>query len=284
MKLYVANIPFFWYICNMKTHKYINNLEKYGTLSFTIQDITKALDKPKVYVYKKILELKKKGVIVSPTQGFYVIVPARHQVLGCLPAKELVVITMRHLDIPYYAGLLTAARYHGATHQGLFAFHVVTKKRMPKEWIIGHVWVKFIHKKDISDVELIKKKTDVGSLLISAPEETAKDVMTYYKQCGGLNHQATVLAELTEAINTKKLISLAKRSGGLFWVQRMGYILENIDTFYEQERDRVVAALEVFLSKKKLLYVPLAPEMPTKKKPRNKKWHIIENSTVESDV
>ena len=106
--------------------------------------------------------------------------------------------------------------------------------------------------------------------------------MTYYRQCGGLNHQATVLSELTEAIDTKKLVSLAKRSKGLFWVQRMGYILEHIDTFYEN--DRVVAALEKFLATQKLRYVPLAPEMPTKDKPRNKKWKIIENTTVESDI
>lgn len=145
---------------------------------------------------------------------------------------------------------------------------------MPKKWIFGKVWIEFIYKKDISSVDINKKVVDAGYLDVSAAEETAKDVLTYHKQCGGLNHQATVLSELAEAINTKKFLSLAKRSVSLYWIQRMGYILDHIDSFYEKDRDRIVDALEKFLARQKLRYVPLAPEMPTKGSPRNKKWKI----------
>ncbi len=262
---------------------YLNEMQKYGELTFTVDEASKALKKDKKYVLRLIHELKRKKVIISPLKGFYVIVPLEHRVLGALPPRELVVLSMKHLGIDYYAGLLTAAAMYGATHQRLRVFQVVTSKRITKKWVFGDVWIEFIHKKNISNVERRKKMVETGYLSVSTPEETAKDVMTYYSQCGGLNHQATVLAELAGAINTKKLVSLAKSSGGLFWVQRMGYILETIDTFYKKEKDRVVGALESFLSTQKLRYVPLAPEMPTKNKPRNKKWKIIENTTVEAD-
>ena len=268
----------------MKLQEYIDELQKKGRLSFTLEEASKTLRKSKRYLSTKIYETSPKGRVISPLKGFYVIIPFEHRALGSLPARDLVLLSMEYLGVPYYVGLLTAAFYYGATHQRLRVFQVVTNKRMPKEWIFGDVWIKFIYKKDIHSTMIKNKTIDTGYLPVSTPEETAKDVMIYYRQCGGLNHQATVLAELAGAINTQKLISLAKKSGKLFWIQRMGYILDNIDTFYKKERDKVVHALEKFLVTQKLRYISLAPEMPTKNKPRNKKWKIIENTTVESDV
>ena len=284
MTFYVSFVRLMYYFRDMKLSKYLNEIQKKRRLSFTLDELEKVFTGPRVNLRARIKQLKKQGAIISPLRGLYVIIPLAYRSLASLPARELVVVIMKYLDAPYYAGLLTAARHHGATHQALFVYQVVSSKRIKKELISGDTRIQFIYKKDISDVKTQKKVVRTGYLPISTPEETAKDVMTYYRQCGGLNHQATVLSELTEAINTKKLVSLVKRSKSLFWVQRMGYILENIDTFYEKDRDRVVNALEKFLATQKLRYVPLAPEMPTKDKPRDKKWKIIKNTTVASDV
>jgi hypothetical protein len=35
---------------------------------------------------------------------------------GCLPVDQFVPQLMEHLDLAYYAGLLTAASLHGAAH------------------------------------------------------------------------------------------------------------------------------------------------------------------------
>lgn len=268
----------------MKLSKYIKRLQKYNQFYFSTEDAMKETELTKGDFFSSVNYFKKTGTIFSPLQGFYIIIPLTEKGRGNLLPQDVALLSMEHLGIPYYVGLLSAARYHGATHQALFVFQVVCSKRIKKEINVGDTRIVFIYKKDIRDVKTERKPIRTGYLHISTPEETAKDVMMYYEQCGGLNHQATVLSELTEAINTKKLISLAKRSGRFFWLQRMGYILENIDTFYEKDRDRVVGALEKFLSTKKLRYVPLAPEIPTKGKPRNKKWKIIENTTVESDL
>ena len=191
---------------------------------------------------------------------------------------------MAHLKTPYYAGLLTAASYHGATHQKLQVFQVISSKRMFKKWIFGDIKIEFIYKKDINEVAIKNKIINSGYLPISTPEETIKDIMIYYKQSGGLNNQATILSELIEIINEKDLITLAKFSGKLFWIQRMGYILEHMNTFYEKDRDRVVNELIKFIKTQKLRYIALAPEISIKDMPRNKKWKIIENTTVESDI
>lgn len=268
----------------MKLSNFINGLQIRNRFYFSIEE---ALEKTKISksnLLSGINYYKKKGFLMSPMQGFYIIIPLTEQGRGGLKPEDIIVLTMQYLNIPYYVGLLSASSHHGATHQPVHIYQVVSSFRIKKTINKKNFPIVFIYKKDISNVEIIKKRVRTGSLFISTPEETAKDVMTYYRQCGGLNHQATVLSELTESINEEKLISLAKRSGGLFWVQRMGYILEHIDTFYERERDRVVNALENFLRTQKIHYVKLAPEMPTKGNPRDKKWKIIENSKPESDI
>ena len=268
----------------MKLSKYIYGLQKDNQFYFSIREALRDTGLSKGDLLSGINYFKKKGYIFSPFKGFYIVVPVTEQGRGNFPPQDIVLMSMEHLKIPYYVGLLTAAAYHGATHQATFVFQVVVSKQIKKEMIIGDTKIQFICKKGISDVAIQKKMIRTGYLPVSTPEETVKDVMTYYRQCGGLNHQATVLSELIEAVDTEKLISLANRSGTLFWIQRMGYILDSIDTFYEKERDKVVNVLEKFLATKKLRYVPLAPEMPTKNKPRNKKWKIIENTTVQSDL
>lgn len=39
---------------------------------------------------------------------------------------------MRQEERPYYLGLLKAAELHGATHQAVMEFEVITDKRLPK--------------------------------------------------------------------------------------------------------------------------------------------------------
>ena len=223
-------------------------------------------------------------MLVSPCKGFYVIVPLEYSELRCIPARDLIVITMEYLNIPYYAGLLTAAEYHGATHQRVRAFQVITSKKMTKRWVFGHVWIDFIYKKDMEKTTLEKRKVEAGYLNVSTVEETVKDIMSYRRSAGGLNHQATVLSELIASISPRKLVTLAKRSKKFFWLQRVGYIIENSDTMYREKKDKLLTALKSFLARQRIRYVPLAPEITTRNKTRNEKWKIIENTTIESDL
>jgi len=268
----------------MKLSSYIYDLEERGKSSFTMEDLTKDLNIPKIPLWKSLSYFKKKGTIVSPARGLYVIIPVEYRVWGCLPAQDLIPIVMNYLNVPYYAGLLTAAMYHGAAHQRPQVFQVISGKRMPKQWTIGKIVIRFVFKKHIEETAIEKKVVNTGYLNISTPEETAKDILTYHRKSGGLNHQATLLSELIEAIDIHKLIALAKKSKQTFWLQRMGYILSKIDPLDEEKKEQLVKVILDFLAKKKHIFVPLAANLPTKGKPRDKIWKIIENTTVESDI
>jgi len=170
--------------------------------------------------------LAKQKVIASPARGFYVIVPPEYRSLGCLPADQFIPALMKRLDLPYYAGLLSAAQFHGAAHQQPQEFQVfLAKNRRPIQ--CGAVRVAFLARKRLAEVPVQNFNRPRGTLLVSSPEATALDLVGYAHHAGGLSQVATVLAELAERIDPEKLAGAA-RTAPVAWAQRLGYLLEHI--------------------------------------------------------
>lgn len=264
--------------------QYINSLQKRGRLFFTTQEAFTTLKISKENAISSINYFKKKGELVSPLRGFHIILPVKDRKRGSLQPQDMVVLGMKHLGAPYYTGLLSAASYHGATHQATQVFQVITNIRIRKPWIIGRVNIEFLYKKNIEASYTEEKVVSNGMLKISTAEQTAKDIMIYYDKSGGINHQATVLSELIEAIDISKLIKIASEDNKRAWIQRLGYILSQINTADNEKRDKIVEAIYQFIERKKCNFIPLAPELTIKSMPRDKKWKIIKNTTVESDI
>ena len=266
-----------------KFPEYLKDLRKSGQISFTVEQAVSDLQTSKHNVLVSIRRVKKQGEIINPARGFYVIIPPEHQLQGCLPAEELVPILMKHLGINYYVGLLSAAMYHGATHQKPNSFQIISDKQIRKNLKFGQISIDAIYKKSLANLPLKEIAVDSGYLKISSPELTAMDLLLYSGRSGGLNHIATVLSELVQAIDLKKLIELANISNQKFWLQKLGYILEKIDAENPEHKQDIINGLQEYLSSGKKL-VALAPEIPIKGYPRCKRWMIIENTTIESDL
>lgn len=132
-------------------------------------------------------------------------IPPEYRALGCLPADQLLVPLMRHINAPYYVCLLSAAEFHGAAHQRPQITQVMVSKRI-RSIRCGGVIIKFIYKKEMSHIPMQSINARTGYLMISTPEATAMDLLLYPKQSGGVNHIATILTELIEA--TRQHINL----------------------------------------------------------------------------
>lgn len=266
----------------MNFQDYIKYVRASGHYAFTTQDSMSYLGISRNAFNCGMYKLKKKGDIVSPAKNLYVIIPPEHQHMGCIPADELVPILMKHWNLPYYVCLLSAAQYHGASHQKPQVFQVMTDKQI-KPVCCGKISIDFVYKKTLANVSTQKMIVKTGYLTISTPESTAMDLLNYSHHVGGLNHIATVLSELIEVINPDALISLVASSVEKAWAQRLGYILEHIDSMDEEKQSSIASALHHALMKP-LNPVPLAPELLIKGKTRDHRWMIIENTTVESDL
>ena len=110
------------------------------------------------------------------------------------------------------------------------------------------------------------------------------DLFLYPRKSGGLNHRATVLSEFVESLDPDKLIARAKTSKQHAWIQRLGYVLENIDSLVPDHQQKIIDALARYTAKQDFSYVPLAAEASTAGSSRSSKWKIIKNLTVESDL
>jgi predicted transcriptional regulator of viral defense system len=261
--------------------QFIEALAARGTYTFGSADARSALG---ATAWKFALSrLARQGLIASPARGFYVIVPPEYRVLGCLPADQFIPALMGRIGARYYAGLLTAAQYHGAAHQRPQEYQVFVEK--PRRALVcRRVRVAFIVRKRLREVPVQSLKTPRGALLVSTPEATAIDLVGYQQRAGGLHHVVMVLAELAEKIDATKLVAAAT-SAPAPWVQRLGYLLERVGAAGK------VAPLKEYVRARAHVSAPLlaaAPRSRAARKPkrasaweRNADWRLYINTVVE---
>jgi len=262
---------------------YIKELRASGKRWFTTDSAQAALGVTRSAVHSALHRLSQKGDIVSPFRSFYLIIPPEYQVLGCLPPDHLIPLIMTYWKEDYYVGLLSAAAYHGAAHQQPQVFQVITAKQ--HEAIrCGKVHIKFIKNNLLHKSATQKLTVPTGYLEISTPETTVMDLLNYYQQSGGLNHIATVLTELIDVVDDEKLLELIKQSSICAWVQRLGYLLEIIESENKEHKEQILRSLQQYIEEKKPQAIPLDPNKIMTGFPRHPIWNVAINSEVESDI
>lgn len=268
----------------MNLSSYIKEIRKNGQRYFTLKQLIADQGLSKNAALNSIYRLRGRGELISPARGLYVIVPPEHQPHGSIPAEELVPIVMQYLGANYYVALLTAGLFYGATHQKPARFQVISDKRIKHPSDFGDVKIDFIYKKSLFGLPTQDFTVSTGYINVATPELVALDLLNYPNHAGGLNHIATVLSELIENLDPAKLIRLAKDTHAEYQLQRIGYILDHIDVMDEKNAEIITSVLALHVKESKPNYLPLASEIPKAGYFKCKKWRIIENSEIESDL
>lgn len=255
---------------------FVASLAAGGRYFFASREAQRALGVSPAAAKLALNRMAKQGAIASPARGFYVIVPPEYHTLGCLPADQFIPALMKALGQTYYAGLLSAAQYHGAAHQRPQEFQVfLAKNRRPIQ--CGKVRVAFMARKRIADVPVQSFNTPRGTILVSTPEATAIDLIGYQHHAGGLDQVATILSELVEKIAPEKL-AVAAPTAPITWAQRLGYLLEHIDA-----SDKA-SALKAYVQEHARLSTALLPTLPRADSPRDDDWNLYVNADVEAEA
>jgi predicted transcriptional regulator of viral defense system len=268
----------------MNLQSYIKDIRKDGKRCFTTLDIVEQFHVSNSHARVALHRLLKTGDLISPARGLYVIVPPEHQPHGSIPPQELVPLVMQYLGANYYVALLSAGLFHGATHQKPARFQVISDKRIKHPSTFGDVKIDYIYKKSLLEFPTQDFTMSTGYLKVATPELVALDLLEYPNHAGGLNHIATVFSELVEVLDPIKLINLAKDTRTEYQLQRIGYILDHIDVMDEPGAEIIINALAHHVQEHKPSYLPLASEISKIGYSRCKKWRIIENSEIESDL
>jgi predicted transcriptional regulator of viral defense system len=256
--------------------EFIQDLAAKGRSCFSFEDVEKLKGASPPAIKAALRRLQKKGGIAMPYRGFYVIVPPEYRAAGCLPPEQFIPDLMDHLGEIYYAGLLSAAEYHGAAHQRPQVFQVIVAKgRRPIR--CGKMRVDFIFRKNAARIPTEPRNTPAGVLKIATPEATALDLIGYVGHCAGLDNVATVLTELADKIDTGRLRKLAELSP-IAWVQRLGYLIEFVGAHEKAEE------IAGYIAEKRPVRTPLAPALGIKGARMESRWRVFVNTQVEPDI
>jgi predicted transcriptional regulator of viral defense system len=247
-----------------------------GRYCFSTQEAGALFDLSPNAIKLALNRLCHKGEAASPARGFYVIVPPEYRTLGCLPADQFIPTLMRQTGKHYYAGLLSAAQYHGAAHHRPQEFQVMLGK--PRKPIAcGKVRISFYVCSRISNIPVQTINTPRGTLMVSTPEATAFDLIGYESKIGGLDAVATVLMDLSAKLNAKTLAEIAPRMP-LHWAQRLGWILEHIGQAPKAKH------LKNYVHRHAKNAIALQPRSGTKNITRNNDWKLIINTDIEAEL
>ncbi len=253
-----------------------DSLQGQGRYSFDRSEALQKLGSTPEALEAAVRRLAAKGRLAVPRRGFYVIVPAEYRSAGAPPPDWFIADLMRFEGKPYYVGLLSAASLHGAAHQQPQEFQVVTDGPL-RPVKAGQVRIRFFTKATASSTPVVDVKTQTGSMRVSTPEATALDLVRYVKRTGHLGNVATVLSELAEKLDAKRLLAVARKDVEIAHVQRLGLLLDSVGAASAAKR------MAAWVSAQRPRRVLLRPGSRSPIRQEDPRWRVDVNEQVEID-
>ncbi|MBI5490278.1 MAG: type IV toxin-antitoxin system AbiEi family antitoxin [Deltaproteobacteria bacterium] len=257
--------------------EFVDALQADGRYVFDRREVSVELGLAGLALKKAVARLKARRRLCVPRRGFYVVVPLEYRSAGAPPPSWFIDALMRHMGRPYYVGVLSAAAIHGAAHQQPQEFQVVTDRPV-RSLRAGRARIRFVMKGSIDRSGATDVKTDTGTMRVAAPETTALDLLLYPHAAGGFGNIVTVLAELSERLNPRRLVAAAVADGELARAQRLGCLLDRVGA-----GDRV-GRLAAWVARRKPRLILLRPGRPSTRAPVDDRWQVVVNERVEADL
>ena len=256
--------------------RFASGLLNEGRTVFTAEEAEQALGVGHGAFLDAAERLQRRGALLSPRQGFYIVVPPQFASWGAPPPAWYIDDLMRHEGQPYYVGVLKAAELHGATHQAVMEFQVVSPKRLPRI-LAGRSLIVTYFRKDIDRLKLgiEARKTDTGMMQVSSAALTALDLLRYPHASGGTDHVATVLLDLGQKIDPQELAALSEVVERTV-VQRLGHLLEHLG-----HGSRTGPMLEALQRRGSPLWTELDreeardPDFAPEPREYDPRWHVV---------
>jgi predicted transcriptional regulator of viral defense system len=263
----------------MRLIDFIEEKQRIGKFWFTKSEAIQQLMCTKSALQQSIYDLTKKKRLVAIRGQFVLIIPFDYKNWGIIPADWFIDPLMKHLELPYYIALLSAAQQYNAEHQKPMQLQVITNQHL-RDIKYGRIHIHFIQNHSMTQIPTQRVQVQTGYEIASTPEATAFDLCKYYKASGYWSNIGTVLAELIESIEPKKLCQIA--CSNLYddaVIQRLGFMLSHKDVGCGKLADSLYKTVE----KHKFRWVPLNPGQENVSIIKDDKWKILVNEDIEVD-
>lgn len=261
---------------------YLDYLQKNGIICFSKRGTLSHWNSTETALNLSLHRQVLKRRIMRIHKDFYVIIPLEYQDRGTPPPDWYIDQFMNFMRCKYYVGLLSAASLHGAAHQQPMQFQVIAEALSFREIKTERTRIRFFTKRHLPQIGIEKKKTAAGYINVSCPELTIYDLIRYPSASGQLNNIGTIIAELSQNLNSRMLISIAKSThsnrGEMIYWQRLGYILDFVGV--EKKADHL--AQWVQSQDPSFGYLVRSSREKTIKK--DNRWYLYINTELDIDV
>jgi len=262
--------------------EYLDRQLARGRAYFSRADALKALALAPESLAAAISRLVKKHRLANPRHGFYLILRPEDRAAGAPDPARWIDPLMKHQGLDYRVSLLTAAAFHGSSHQAAMVFQAIVPRQL-RSFEIGRHRLQFVFQAPRAFAQanrpewLAQMKTDAGFARVAGVELTLLDCARYFHRAGGINGVAQIAKDLGAKAGARRLAALALAYENSS-VRRLGYLLELAG------HARQAKALEPFASDAKSVK-PLDPAVASAPAPREKsaKWKLLINQPVEID-
>lgn len=251
-----------------------DHLLSIGRHDVTTAEARELLDLDAAPAAVALARLRQKGQLCSPARGLYIVVPPDYRSWGVVPGEWFVDAMMRHLNRSYYVALLTAAAFHGASHQAPQVFQVMTDRYLANR-ALGRVRLRFHVNRHVDDDPVGQMSAATGYFKISTKETTIVDLVNHPKASGGFGNVASILKEIG-GLDGSVLARIASRRGRTL-TRRVGWLVEHFGQANDLEALRQAARVE-------LGEPALLDPSSTRRGRADLTWSIRVNADVEPDT
>jgi predicted transcriptional regulator of viral defense system len=273
----------------MKAYKtiaeWVYELPRRGHYTFTQEEAFEAFpnmskESVRVGLYRQVA----KGQIQSVWHGFFVIMLHEYGLSGTIPPTEYVDQLMAYLERNYYVALLSAASFHGSSHQAPQVFMVITDGNALRSGLRSGSRLKFFTRKVIPKKYLNAAQGRSSYIMISNKELTALDLVFRMKDVGGLSRAAEVIDGLVEeGLDFSKVETDFYTLSPCACYQRLGYILDEVLGYHTVADEVYHGALDAGLSFSRVALRSVSDKSKLTRKYMQTRWKIIVNAEVDLD-
>ncbi len=263
----------------MNVTDYIKRLQSIEEYAFSLEELIVNCNKSAVSLKRELARLVEKKEILNIRKEFYLIIPPRYSKQHQLPIQLYIEKLFKFIGVPYYLGLYSAAKFHGANHQQAQQEYIITNKSAIRNIKKGSINIRFFTSSTLPNKNINKLKSDAGLFKISSPALTAIDLIHYQTKLGGLNRMLAILEELSEEITVQDITDLLSWYTNKSSIQRFGFLLE-----YLQVDDELINIVRDYFNNKKFYPVLLSPQAHKRPGSVDNYWKVDINIKLENDL
>ena len=265
--------------------KWVYELPRRGHYTFTQEEAFRAFpDMSKESIRVGLYRQVTKGHIQSVWPGFFVVMLHEYGLSGTVPPTEYLDQLMSYLKRNYYVALLSAASYHGSSHQAPQTFMVIIDGNTLRSGSRSGSRIRFFTRKAIPEKYLDTVQGRSSYIKFSNKELTALDLVARVKSVGGLSRVAEVIDGLVdEGLDLSKTEMDFYALSPVACYQRLGYLLDEILGYHKIADDMYNGAMSAGHVFHRIALRPISDKSKLNERYMQTRWKIVVNAEVDLD-